>query len=142
MMLITGSVISLLLIILLVVGAILSIKAVITARRPHIVSRPIRREMLIFTPRIWVIVEFAGAAFGFPGLGWILSGKIIIGIGLISIVPSVVWALLPAYAIFSGLLANDPFATVKYLPVLATISAGLLALVQTVSARSIRRRIG
>ena len=139
-MLVIGSTVSILLIILLVVGTFLLVKAVKKTRSQPKAAQPIKRELLIFNPPTRVFVEFASSLFGFPGMGWILSGKIVIGVGLISIVPSFIWALLPVYAVFSGELANDPFTIVKYLPWMALISAGSLALNQIITATTLRKQ--
>ncbi len=140
-MTVVGSIISVLLITLLAIGMVLSYRAVARARREHIESRPISRAALMFNPAARILIEFAGAVAGFPGLGWLFSGKIVIGVALLSIVPSFAWALLPAYSIFSGGLVADPFATVRYLPVLAACSAGSLAVVHLAAVGPSGRRI-
>ncbi|HZD60592.1 MAG TPA: hypothetical protein VE439_09105, partial [Anaerolineae bacterium] len=61
---------------------------------------------------------------------WIISGNLFIGLILISVVPSFIWAFFPVYATMTGAIAVDPFAFVRYLPAMALVSAGCLIINQ------------
>lgn len=48
-------------------------------------------------PRAFLFaMEFFGALFGFPGLGWLYAGQAIPGVALLCVGPAVAWALIPA----------------------------------------------
>lgn len=84
----------------------------------------------LLTPATRPLVELAGAICGFPGLGWLISGRVAVGLVLLIAVPAVVWAFYPVYLSVSGRLAESGFAAVRYLPALAVVSAGSLAAVE------------
>lgn len=84
----------------------------------------------LLTPATRPLVELAGAICGFPGLGWLISGRVAVGLVLLIAVPAVVWAFYPVYLTVSGRLAESGFAAARYLPALAVVSAGSLAAVE------------
>lgn len=53
-------------------------------------------------------MEFFGALFGFPGLGWLFAGQAIVGVTLLCLGPAVAWALIP--------LLTSPFADTVFEP--------------------------
>ena len=53
-------------------------------------------------------MEFFGALFGFPGLGWLYAGQALLGVGLMCAGPAVAWALIP--------LLTSPFANTVFQP--------------------------
>jgi hypothetical protein len=72
----------------------------------HIPDRyngPAKPWLTRFPTRYYLIAETVGAVFGFPGLGWILSGKAFPGVLLMIIGPIFAWAAIPAMF--------DPFMT-------------------------------
>ncbi len=89
---------------------------------------PIDRSKAPLRPALCVLVEFVLALTGFPGLGWLMSGRIFVGLILLSVVPAFVWAIVPMALSMSGLLLLSPYSVVMYLPLLALASAGTLAL--------------
>ena len=95
-------------------------------------SRLVRRthgDVALLGPRRRVLVEFLGALCGFPGLGWILSGRVALGMTLLVGCPAIVWAVLPMSLSIVGQFGLG--LTFRYLlPVLACSSAGALALVE------------
>jgi hypothetical protein len=95
-------------------------------------SRLVRRtygDVALLGPRRRVLFEFLGAACGFPGLGWILSGRVALGMTLLVGCPAVVWAVLPMSLSVVGQFGLG--LTFRYLlPVLACASAGALAFVE------------
>lgn len=88
---------------------------------------PIDRSQAPLNPPLRVTVEFVCALGGFPGLGWLLSGRIFPGLLLMCIVPSLVWGIVPVVLSLTGLLLISPYSVVFYLPALAVVSAGSLA---------------
>jgi hypothetical protein len=86
-----------------------------------------------------VALEFFLALCGFPGIGWMASGRLAPGLLLVAIVPSTVWAVAPVLAASQGALFRDPFATVRYLPLVAVVSAGGLAMAEIHAQRAARR---
>ncbi len=53
-------------------------------------------------------MEFFGALFGFPGLGWLYAGQALLGVALMCAGPAVAWALIP--------LLTSPFADTIFQP--------------------------
>lgn len=86
-----------------------------------------------------VAIEFFCSLCGFPGLGWMISGRIAIGLPLFVIGPAITWAIYPLYLSMSNEIMAGPYVVLRYLPVLAVTSAGLLAISQVRYAR--RRQI-
>ncbi len=74
-----------------------------------------------------VALELACALCGFPGLGWLISGRVAVGLILLVVAPAIVWAWHPAYLSLTGGLAAHPFAVVRYLPVVSLASGTALA---------------
>lgn len=81
-------------------------------------------------PHSFVAAEAAAAAVGFPGLGWLLSGRAAVGLSLALTGPGIAWGVLP--------LLMSPFGTsalrhqgiipmVAYLVATTAASAGVLA---------------
>jgi hypothetical protein len=91
---------------------------------------PIAPESALLTPRSRVLVEFVTAACGFPGLGWLISGRVGVGLALLVCGSAVVWGFAPVALAFSGLLLKSPYAATFYLPLLGIVSAVALALDQ------------
>jgi hypothetical protein len=91
---------------------------------------PIDRSHAPLNPPLRVAVEFVCALGGFPGLGWLLSGRIFTGLLLMCIVPSLVWGIVPVVLSMTGLLLISPYSVVFYLPALAAVSASSLAFVE------------
>jgi hypothetical protein len=88
---------------------------------------PIDEDSPFFNPLARIAIEFFSALFGFPGLGWMISGQVFIGLVLMGIIPCFVWAAIPAYLVKTIILKTNPYAPVIYLPALAFISAACLA---------------
>jgi hypothetical protein len=93
----------------------------------------------LLTAPLRVALEFFLALCGFPGIGWMASGRLAPGLLLVAIVPSTVWAVAPVLAASQGALFRDPFATVRYLPVVAVLSAGGLAAAEIHTLQAARR---
>lgn len=55
-----------------------------------------------------LMIEFMGALFGFPGLGWLYAGQAIVGVAMLCIGPAIAWALIP--------LLTSPFADTIFEP--------------------------
>lgn len=84
--------------------------------------RHIRKRQLL-------IPELIGALFGFPGLGWMLSGRTLIGLPLMFGGPFVAWAVFPSLLSPYGdarLPHIDPSTLQIYLLVSAAVSVGAL----------------
>lgn len=77
-----------------------------------------------------VVVEFAFALGGFPGLGWLLSGRRLPGLVLVCVVPAFVWLLVPLGLSTPGIVVPGTYPVVIYLPALALVSSFLLAVAQ------------
>jgi hypothetical protein len=117
--------------------------------RPPVQRNPIRRlqdyvgdaddsKRLLNAP-LRVTLEFFLALCGFPGIGWMASGQLAVGLVLVAAVPSIFWAVAPVLMASNGALFRDPFATVRYLPIIAIVSAGGLATSEIMRARKARR---
>ena len=137
------------------VGFVVTVRALAAARRerlrveavggPPLTLRerwrryegPVTPDLARLNRPLRVLVEFVCALFGLPGLGWALSARVIPGAILMIVGPLFVWCLYPVYLSVSGKLAQNVYAVVDYLPLLAVISAGTLAVFE---ARASRRR--
>lgn len=81
--------------------------------------------------RPWSVVvpEFVAALFGFPGVGWILSGRAMIGGPMVFVGQALAWAVIPMLLSPYGdrrLPQLTPWALETYLISTAIISAGIL----------------
>ncbi len=89
-------------------------------------AAPWRRRM----PAGYLLLpEALAALFGFPGLGWILSGRALIGVPLAFAGPALAWAILPLlFSPYSDLARPDMALLViqGYLLVSAALSVGVL----------------
>ncbi len=81
-------------------------------------------------PAYFVTIEVVAAALGFAGLGWLSSGRALLGVGLLIASPIVVWVLIP---IAMSLVQVDtftpagPWPMLAYLAVSACVSGSFLA---------------
>ena len=91
---------------------------------------PVEGVTLPLNPPLRVLVEFWFALLGFPGLGWLLSRRMLPGIVLLSVVPSLVWAVIPVILVRTGILDRGVFSLVVYLPFVAVASEGTLAIAE------------
>ncbi len=91
---------------------------------------PVEPRHALLTAPVRVAVEFVAALFGFPGLGWLISGKVMTGLFLLVVGPSIFWGVLPAYLVVTERIVGNPYLTVQYLPVLAVVSATALGVYQ------------
>jgi hypothetical protein len=91
---------------------------------------PVKPEMALLNPPARVAVEFFCSLCGFPGLGWMISGRVAIGLPLFTIGPILTWAVYPLYLSVSNQIMAGAYSALRYLPVLAVTSAGLLAISQ------------
>lgn len=58
-------------------------------------------------PLLFILaMEFVGALFGFPGLGWLYAGQVVSGIALLCVGPAIAWATVP--------LLISPFAATMF----------------------------
>ncbi len=91
-------------------------------------------------PKIQIVVpELVAGLFGFPGLGWILSGRAMVGVPLMMGGAAVSWAIIPLllspYS-SGGLPHLTPAALETYLIVSAILSSALLLVVMISSGRA------
>ena len=98
---------------------------------------PVTPDLARLNPPLRVLVEFTCALFGFPGFGWVMSTRVVVGVVLMLIGPAFAWCFYPVYLSVSGRLAENVYSLVEYLPLLAAVSAGTLAVVE---ARAASRR--
>ncbi len=100
---------------------------------------PVTPERAPLNAPLRVAVEFLGALGGFPGIGWSLSARLGTGVALMLVGPIFCWMLYPIILYHTGLMAADPYLMIKELPVIATVSALTLGVLE---ARSAGRRRG
>lgn len=91
---------------------------------------PIDRSEAPLNPPFRVLAEFFFSLGGFPGMGWLLSGRIIAGLILMCLGPALVWGLVPVALSMTGLLLLSPYSVVIYLPLVAIVSSGALAIAE------------
>ncbi len=87
-----------------------------------------------------LLPEVVGAIFGFPGIGWIMSGRSLVGVPLVSVGPVFAWAAVPMLTSPYGdprLPHLDFLALEIYLGASAVVSSMMLAI--ALSSRGIRQ---
>lgn len=80
----------------------------------------------------FILAEVVGAAAGFPGLGWIMSGYPSVGLPIALIGPALAWGILPLLSSPFGdgpLVGFGAYAILLYLVVTAALSVGGLCFV-------------
>jgi hypothetical protein len=96
---------------------------------------PVDPKTALLNPPARVLVEFAGAVCGFPGLGWLCSGSVFAGLLLICCGPAFAWGFYPVFLSLTGKLASRPYIVIEYLPGIAVASAAILAYREVLLAR-------
>jgi hypothetical protein len=131
------------------VGFYAMVRAMLDARRlreggtrpPSLAERvrayigPVSPDMARLSAPLRVFVEFSCALFGFPGLGWALSTRFVVGLTLMIGGPLVAWCLMPVILYQTGVLQTNIYSVVLYLPVWALVSSLSLAVVELRAAR-------
>ncbi|MDQ2807682.1 MAG: hypothetical protein M3Z04_12365, partial [Chloroflexota bacterium] len=82
--------------------------------------------------RYFILAEVVGAAAGFPGLGWIMSGYPSVGLPIALVGPPIAWGILPLLSSPFGdgpLVGFGAYAILLYLAVTAALSVGGLCFV-------------
>lgn len=92
-----------------------------------------------------LVLEFGGAIVGFPGAGWLYTGRAFQGTLLLLLFPGIPWAIIPGvFTPYGGFLAHWGLATLLvYLPVSAVLSTSILGYVhyQELKSGTTRRRM-
>jgi len=96
---------------------------------------PVSPDMARLNPPLRVFLEFCCALFGFPGLGWALSARFVVGLGLMLCGPIVAWFVMPVALYYSGALRHDVYLLAIDLPFWAVGSALSLAVVEVRARR-------
>lgn len=91
---------------------------------------PVGPKLALLTPVKRVLLEFVGAFCGVPGFGWLVSGRVAIGLPLLCAGPAIIYGLYPVYLATTGHLSDRPLIAIEYLPVLAVVSAFTLAVAE------------
>lgn len=142
------------LVLFVVIGGVLFVQALRGDRRREEASReeplekglragmrryvgPIRPEHALLNPPLRVGLELLCASCGIPGMGWMMSTRVAIGLPLLAIVPSFVYGFYPVYLAMSGHILDSPYVALRYLPILGVLSATLLAIAERRSPRRI-----
>lgn len=97
---------------------------------------PVTSRHALLGPKRRVALELVAAACGFPGFGWLMSARPAIGLPLIIVGSATVYGFYPVYLVMSGRIAASPLVGLEYLPVLAVVSAGALAVAELRTARA------
>jgi hypothetical protein len=91
---------------------------------------PIDRSKAPLTPALRVAAEFVAALVGFPGIGWMVSGRIAVGLPMMVAVPAALWLFYPLYISTMGIVLERPLSVLAVLPPIAIASAGSLAMLE------------
>ncbi len=140
-----------------VVGTFVAVKAMLSAHGEYVRTEdgrlrtigwrerlslyqgPVTPDLAKLNAPLRVLIEFTCALFGFPGFGWVMSTRVVLGVVLMLVGPAFAWCFYPVYLSVSGRLAENVYSLIEYLPLLAAVSAGTLAVVE---ARAAHRRAG
>jgi hypothetical protein len=140
------------------VGTFVAVRAMFTAHDEHVRTQhggsratgwrerftlyqgPVTPDLARLNPPLRVLIEFVCALFGFPGFGWVMSTRVVVGVVLMLVGPAFAWCFYPVYLSVSGRLAENVYSLIEYLPLLAAASAGTLAVLEVRAAR--RRAAG
>jgi hypothetical protein len=131
------------------VGAVVGVRAFMRARREQPTAPvaqtlreradayvgPVPRESAPLGAPLRVLIEFCCALFGFAGLGWALSTRLVAGLALMLLGPIWWWFVWPIVLDKAGVLQHNVMILVYPLPVFAACSAGALALVELRAGR-------
>lgn len=99
---------------------------------------PVRPENALLNVPLRVGLELVCAGCGIPGMGWMMSTRVGVGLPLLAIVPSFVYGFYPVYLALSGHILDSPLIALRYLPFLGVGSATALLIVELRA----RRRAG
>jgi hypothetical protein len=91
---------------------------------------PVGPRQALLDPPKRVLVELVAASCGFPGLGWLVSGRVAVGLALLVVGPACVWGFFPVALALAGRLYDGPYTATAYLPALGAASAAALAVVE------------
>jgi len=140
-----------------VVGACVAVKAVFDAHGERVhtetgslrgltwrerLSRyegPVTPDLARLNPPLRVLVEFVCTLFGCPGFGWVMSARVVPGVVMMLLGPAFAWCFYPVYLSVTGRLSDNVYALIDYLPWLAALSAGTLAVFEARAALKRRR---
>ena len=81
-------------------------------------------DLARLNPPLRVLIEFTCALFGFPGFGWVMSTRVVVGVVLMLVGPAFAWCFYPVYLSVSGRLAENVYSLIEYLPLLAAVVGG------------------
>jgi len=99
---------------------------------------PVTPRLALLSPVKRVLLELVSATCGFPGFGWLVSGRVAIGLPMMVLGPAVVFGFYPVFLAYTGHFDDGPYVAIQYLPALGVISATALGVVEAHYARSIR----
>lgn len=89
---------------------------------------------------VFVGAEAVGALAGFPGLGWLFSGRALVGLPLALVGPGVAWALLPVLVSpYGGSALNDAGLAPILLYIVVSTAVSVVALTAVLLADGDRR---
>lgn len=97
---------------------------------------PVDRRLAPLNPPLRVAVELFCSLFGFPGIGWMVSGRITVGLPLVVLVPAALWMFYPLYISSAWVVLEHPLSVLAVLPPIALLSAGFLAAAEFSEARA------
>lgn len=100
-------------------------------RIPVRFSGPMPKSLHRIPPMYMIMVEAVGALMGWPGLGWLFAGQMMVGVALLIIGPAITWAVLPLlFSPFTNTVFSqwNWYTLIVWLPLTALLSAGLLGI--------------
>lgn len=97
---------------------------------------PVKAENAILNPPLRVGLELLCASCGLPGMGWMMSTRVAIGLPLLAVVPSFVYGFYPVYLTVTGHFLDSPYVALRYLPFLGVASATALGIAEWRSRRA------
>lgn len=97
---------------------------------------PVERGNALLNPPLRVGLEWICASCGVPGLGWMVSTRVGIGLPLLVIAPSLIYGFYPVVLALNGHILDSPLEPLRYLPFLGVASALALAVVEWRTART------
>lgn len=91
---------------------------------------PAGPHLALLSPVKRVALELVSASCGFPGFGWMMSGRVAVGLPLMILGSGFVFGFYPVFLAFTGHFLDSPYVALQYLPAVGIVSAATLGVTE------------